>query len=261
MFGPLQHVYCTAHGAYFSGPWVGESAQFGVRLTFHDDRPDRGAIYTPPIHGDVVRESGVLNGTNGILTKAWRARLGPTGSLTNCDDAMQVDFAEDLRTFVDAVKIYTANSFRWTHFKISPVGADGKAQANSSVYTLNTPVVGTATAMLPPQIAMAVSFRAPVLGRQGRGRLYLPAMSATIPDNGGTIQASVGTAVRAAAVTLLNNLDNPNGAPDWVPAFAITSAGADEAVRPTQVRTGNRFDTIRSRRQQVPETYTATDLS
>lgn len=261
MYGQMQHVYLTAHGAYHTGPWLGESAQFGLRLTFEGSIPDRGAVYTPGTNGNAALLTGTQAGTNGTLTKAWTARVGPVGSSDDCGPAQQIDFAEDLRTFLDAIKAYTVSSFRWTHVKVAPIGATGKAEAYSSTYTFNTPVTGTGTNMLPPQCAMAVSLRAPIVGRMGRGRFYLPALPSNIIDSYAQIGSTPATTVRTAAATLITNLENPPGVPEYQPCVAIMSAGAALAVRPTQVRTGNRIDTIRSRREQVAESYTGTDLT
>lgn len=261
MFGAMQHVYITAHGRWHTGDWLGETAQFGLRLTYEGSLPDRGALYTPGTNGNVVADSGTQAGTNGVLTKAWSCRVGPVGSSDDCDAGSQIDFAEDLRTFLDSIKGNFSQNFRWEHFKACPIGATGKAEGYSSTYTLNTPVTGTATGHMPPQIAMAISLRAPVLGRKGRGRFYLPAVASTLATTDGKINATTAGTIRGHAVTLLGNLENPPGLPEYVPVVAIMSAGAAQAIRPTQVRTGNRFDTIRSRREQVAESYTATDLT
>ena len=260
MYGQMQHLYVTAHGRWHTGVWVGESAQFGLRLTFEGSIPARGSIYTPGTNGNASLLTGTQAGANGTLSKAWTCRIGPVGSSDDCGPDQQIDIAEDVRTFLDAIKTYTAPNFRWEQVKLCPIGVTGKAEAYSSTYTFTTPVTGTGSGQLPPQIAAAISLRAPIVGRMGRGRFYLPAISGA-SDTSGQITTTAASAWRAAAVTLIGNLENPPGVPEYEPVVAIMSAGASLAVRPTQVRTGNRFDTIRSRRQQVPETYTATDLT
>lgn len=258
----LQHVYLTAHGQFTSGSWVGEEAQFGLRLAFIETGggPSKGEIFTVPLNGDVVVDQGVAAGTHGQLARTWSARLGPTGSAVNCDSAYQIDLAEDLWTFLNACKGYMATPFSWTHIKLAPISAEGKTVGTASVYTLTLPLAGTGTGLQPPQLAMAVSMRANILGRRGRGRIYLPAVNAGSVTTDGTIATVTSSALRAAMVTLIGNLQNAPGAPAYSPLVAIMSAGSASAVRPSEVRTGQRFDTIRSRREQVPETYTATAL-
>ena len=67
MYGQMQHVYLTAHGAWHAGPWLGETAQFGLRITFEEDEPERGAVYTPGTNGNAAVR-GVYAGTNSFLS-------------------------------------------------------------------------------------------------------------------------------------------------------------------------------------------------
>jgi hypothetical protein len=265
----LQHIYLTAHGSFISGPWVGESAQFGVRLAILPSlsMPAKGTIFEVPLNGDVVTDQGQQAGTHGTLTRTWSARRGPTGSSENADAGFQIDLAEDTWTFLDSIKAHTAPAFRWSSVKIAPVGLamkDGEqvgvTLGTSAVYAFSATITGTALSMLPPQCAMSVSTRANILGRRGRGRIYLPALAGTLIQGDGTLDNTKTAAIRAAFVTYLNNLQNVPGTPDYLPLYTIMSPGKTEGVRPTEVRTGNRVDTIRSRREQVPETYTATAL-
>ena len=258
----LQHVYITAHGTWKTGAWVGEGGQFGVRVTCEEvaQMPAKGAIYTPGPNGDVAVAQGTQSGTHGTLTKTWTARMGAVGSPNNFDATTQIDCAEDIWTFLDALKAYTATPFSWDKVKLCPVGADGKALSNSAVYTFTTPLAGTASPYLPPQCAAAISLRAPIIGRRGRGRFYLPGQVNTNLASDGTLASAFTTAARAAAVTLVHNLENLPGSPLYVPVVAIMSAGSATAVRPLEVRTGSRMDTIRSRREGVAETYTVTAL-
>lgn len=258
----LQHVYVTAHGQFTTGSWVGESAQFGIRLAIVEDAaaPAPGTTFPIPLHGDVVVDQGQQSGTNGTLTKTWTARRGPVGSVENADAGFQIDLAEDIRTFLEAMKQYQHTSFRWTHVKIAPVSAVGKTIGTASVYQFTAPIVGSGVSMLPPQNAIAITMRANILGRRGRGRCYMPALSTTVIAQDGTLASTATTNYRAAFVTLLNALQDLPGLEEWSPLVMVTSPGLPTGVRPSQVRTGQRCDTIRSRRQQVPETYTSTDL-
>lgn len=266
---PIQHVYMTAHGSFTTGPWVGEAAQFGLRLTIAQTgaMPEKGALFTIPANGDAVADQGSTAGTHGTLYRAWSGRRGGTGSNENFDSGFQIDCAEDIWTFLNALKSNFGSAFAWQSVKFMPVAADGKVctdqdgkRLSSSIYTFTTPLAGTAAALLPPQCAVALSLRAPVLGRRGRGRIYLPAMTSGIVATDGTIGSATTTAMRAAFVTLVNALQQLPGTPDYLPLVAILSPGSTTAYRPLEARTGQRVDTIRSRREQVPETYTTTAL-
>lgn len=256
------HVYVTAHGKYTSGPWLGETAQFGLRLCIATvaSAPAKGEIFTPGENGDVVADQGSASGTHGTLTRTFSFRRGAVGNPENWDATFQCDIAEDVWTFLDAIKADTRSTFSWTHVKQSPVAATGRAIMNSSVYTYTTPIAGTATNMLPPQCAVAISLRAPVIGRRGRGRIYLPALNTAYADPDAVLSTSRATNLRTYAKSLIDGLQNPGGTPYTIPIVSIMSADSATAVRPTQVRTGNRIDTIRSRREQVAESYTGLDL-
>lgn len=259
----LQHIYVTAHGSFNSGSWVGESAQFGLRLAIAETgaMPDKGTTFDMALHGDVANDQGQTVGTNGTLTRTWTARRGPTGSTENCDAGFQIDVAEDVRAFLNTIKAYQGSSFRWTHIKLAPVSEAGQTIGTSSVYTLTSPIAGSASSMLPPQMAFAVTMRANILGRTGRGRIYVPALSnSAFVSTDGVIQTTPQTGLRTAFIDMLNALQNLPGTPDYVPLVVITSPGKASAVRPSEVRTGQRIDTIRSRREQVPETYVTVAL-
>ena len=258
----LQHVYLTIHGSWNSGPWVGEGAQFGLRLCTADtsSAPALGTIWTPETNGDAVVDSGTQSGANGILTKTWTARRGLPASTENFDAGMQIDMAEDMRTFVDVIKANMATNFRWTHVKVSPVSAAGKAIQSSSVYAFTTPIAGTGSGTLPPQIAMALSLRADIIGRRGRGRIYLPALVPAVNDTTGVVPTATQTVLRTAFKALVDNLQNLPGTPQYIPIVSILSPGQATVVRPSQIRTGNRLDTIQSRRRQVAEVYATTAL-
>lgn len=259
----LQHVYITAHGSYTSGAWVGESAQFGLRLAMADSTsmPAMGTTFVPMANGDVQTDQGQTSGAHGTLTRTWTARLGGTGSSENADAAFQVDMAEDMWTFLDTLKSYQHSSFRWSGVKIAPVSAAGATIGTSSVYNFTSAIPGSSTNLLPPQLAAAITLRANILGRRGRGRIYIPALVNSDLASDGTLSTAFTTAIRAAMVTLIGNLQDAPGANVVNPLVVITSAGMASVVRPSEVRTGQRADTIRSRRAQVPETYTTTALS
>lgn len=259
----LKHVYLTAHGSYPSGAWVGESAQIGIRAGFAVtvEAPDKGDIWTPVTGGEITADFGALAGTHGTLARTWTARVGATGSTENMDAGAQVDMCEDVWTFLDAIKGFQTNLFRWTHVKVSAVDTLGKTPIVSSIYTFTAPVVGaSAGSALPPQVAMALSTRANLVGRRGRGRVYIPALSTNMMATDGTVAVSNSNTMRAAFKTLIDNLQAQPGLTEHFPVVFVGSADSPTVVRPVEIRTGNRLDTIQSRRRQVIESYAVTAL-
>jgi hypothetical protein len=107
---------------------------------------------------------------------------------------------------------------------------------------------------------MAVTMRANIVGRRGRGRIYLPALSQSIITSNAIIASSAANTIRASFKTLIDDLQNMPGFTTYLPIVSVMSAGASVAVRPVEVRTGSRIDTVKSRRAQVDETYTSTAL-
>lgn len=262
--GALQHVYLTAHGAYASGHWVGETAQMGLRLAITEGaaEPTKGSVFNLATSGDVVVDSGTTAGTNGTLTRTWSARLGPVGNNEDATAAWQIDLAEDFRTFLNSIKDYHAPNFRWTHLKIAPILADGKYGAPGAVYQLTTPIAAGGSSSQAPEVSCALTLRAPVIGRRGRGRMYIPALSqsSNVIASDGQVGSTFVTAVLAAGATLITDLENAPGTEVYGPTVCVTSAGSTTAVRPSQIRIGSHFDVQRRRQSQVTETYTTTTL-
>lgn len=261
----LHSVYLTAHGLFNDANWTGETAQVGLRLCTGNDGhlPAKGSTFTVPLdNGDIVNDSGTTAGPNGVLTRTWSARMGIAGSPQNWDAGQQIDLAEDFRTFMAAVAAFQGPIWRWTHVKIAPILAGGAYGAPSAVYTLNSPVVGSApgTSTMPPEAAVAVSLRAAVLGRRGRGRMYVPGMSPAYCNNSALVAPTAQTGLSNAAAALITNLENVGGVEDYSPLVMVQSAGQATAVRPFEVRVGSHWDSQRRRQAQAPETYTSVVL-
>lgn len=260
----LQHIYLTAHGEWTTASWLGEKAQIGLRLAICDaeDEPAKGSVFDIPENGDVAIDSGSSAGTHGSLTRTWTARRGPIGSTENCDAAFQIDLAEDMWTFLDGMKAYVKDSFRWTHVKIAPILASGAYGAPSATYVFTAPVVGTSGGgtNFPPEVALALSLRAPVLGRRGRGRVYIPGLITTVGATDGTVASASRTTFAGYLATLVTNLEDAPGTEEYGPVVMVTSAGSATAVRPSEVRVGSHFDAQRRRQHQVPETFTVQAL-
>lgn len=259
----LGHIYVTAHGEFTATPWLGEKAQFGLRLVPTDSgaEPAKGTIFTPIANGEVVVDTGTQAGTNGSLQRFWSARLGPTGSLDNADAAMQADLGDDIWTFCNAIKSYLSTGFRWTHVKIAPVSPGGTYAAPSAIYTFTTPLAGTSSGnALPPEVALAASLRAPIIGRRGRGRIYIPGIGDGMRAADGTVASTPASAVASALKTLVTNLEDTPGTEVYGPTVVVMSANSTTAVRPSQVRVGSHFDVQRRRQHQATETYSTQSL-
>lgn len=259
----LQHIYLTAHGEWTASPFATEKAQIGIRLPIaaEADPPAKGTTFEPIANGDVVLDAGTQAGTNGTLTRTWKARLGPIASPDNAA-TMQADLADDMWAFLNSLKSIQSTVFKWTHVKIAPILATGAYGAPSAVYQFTAPLVGASAAgALPPELAVAVSFRAPIIGRRGRGRMYIPALALTQVDGAnGTVLAAAQTSLKTWAGTLVTNLENLPGVEEYSTLVGVMSAGSSTAVRPSEVRVGNHWDMQKRRQDQAVETYSSAAL-
>lgn len=259
----LQHVYLTMHGEFTATAWASERFQMGLRIAAVPalSAPAKGVMFDLPgvNHGDVVADYGSTSGTHGTLTRTWTARAGDVGSTENFDAAWQIDLAEDCWTFLNATKALMTSNARWTHVKVAPIADTGAYAGPSAVYTLATPMPGTGATAQPPEVAIACSLRAPIIGRRGRGRMFFPALG-TGWDSDGKVGSSTRTTLNSALATLVGNLENTAGWTLIKPIVVVTSAGKSTAIRPTETRVGDRADVQRSRQTAMREAYTSTAL-
>lgn len=257
----LQHVYVTAHGRFVaSSPWAGEEAQIGLRLATVPvaTSPQMGETFTLPVGGDIAVTSGSTAGTNGLLTQAWDGLGGDSVLGLDWTGERQADIGDDFWTFLTAMDSYFTTDFEWTHIKIAPISADGSAGAGASHYVFTTPVDGAASssAMMPPDVALCLSLRAPILGRTGRGRMYFPALATSVGVTDGKPGVAPRTAMAGYVKDLIDDLQNvPSGPFAYAPLVIVTSAGKATGVRPSQVRIGDHYDTQRRREMQVRENF------
>lgn len=250
------HLYVTAHGDWASGPWAGETAQIGLRFTTWDATAARGPMITLPDHGDVTLEATSRDTTDYNVTKTFSLDItpGPSGP---SDDAVLDDIIADFATFMTSLNSYQTMPFRWTSFKMAPVElGTGKYLAPASVWERKSPQTPSASNGLPPECAIAVSFRAAVVGKRGRGRMYIPALNNTASSPTGLVAANVLSSWPTAGATLARNLANLPNIDRSNSGLVIGSAASRVMVAPTECRVGDHVDVQRRRQHQAEETYT-----
>jgi hypothetical protein len=142
--------------------------------------------------------------------------------------------------------------------KLSPIGPDGLVIGGRTCLSMaNTSLTGAQTGdRLPPQLSLGVSWQTPVIGRRGRGRIFLPSNAASQLTSAGRMSSTPQGAAKDAAVTMLEGLayqavggSGPNVQP-IVTGDPWTNYGVI-----TGVRVGDVLDTQRRRRDQLAETY------
>ena len=271
---PITQIYCTGHFDWTANsPWSGETWQIGMRLACV---PKIGA----PQPGDTFDLAQTATAENKSVTGAYTAQQSGYGTI---DFAQTFDcqwnyapepfklHLDEMKAIVEQYLAYHAsnsvrlsNKCRLVGVKIAPVTASGKYAAGASEFRLRVPKVGSGGGnVLPPEVAVAQSIGADILGRRGRGRWYLGGLTADTalaPD--GTVSAAYASALNTSAKALVDGIqaiDNSVPASGQLLA-TVTSAGSATGVRPGYVRVGNHCDAQRRRQHQVVESYTVTAL-
>jgi hypothetical protein len=166
------------------------------------------------------------------------------------------DVAADCSAFFADGGARISGDCRLLEVKMARIGPNGLYRADPLIAAVNVPGGAGPGLRYPPQVSLAVSLQSATRGPRGKGRFYLPGPS--IAFDGGNAQMSLAdvTGVRDAATAWIQNLNNWPGVDANDPKVTIAStSGINSDV--TGVRVGRVLDTIRSRRGQIPEGYTA----
>lgn len=250
------HFYVTMHGTYTLGHWVGETGQMGFRFAPLPKQRSESPIQNLPNNISVVPTFVERDETNFTVAQTFDVDLpgwiGPGTDWATVSD----DVANDVLTFLGAIKAHQSDKFWWTHIKIAPIEyGTGAYLAPATVYTLKNLPRGTGTGMLPPEVSIALSTRTAIVGKRGRGRMYLPAPASSTSENDGTVLAAQATAMVNEYRTLIQAIKNLPGIDQYDPEWLICSAASTTAVLPLEARIGHHYDAQRRRQHQVEETY------
>lgn len=252
------HFYMTMHGE-FTGAWVGEFAQMGIRIGCWPIGTSGGPVRALHDLGAPTQTYNTYDVTNFNVVQNFEQDLpgAPASFSEYCDD-----LALDAYTFLNSIKAQQATLFRWTHLKIAPVElGTGKTRVPASLYTLKSPIIGSAAGMTPPEVSIAMSLRAPIVGRRGRGRMYLPGIANNTIGSDGKIAAATRTTMAGVVKTFVDSLGNTPGVDTTQTRVIITSAPSVDCVFPSEVRVGDHADAQRRRQHQVDEVYSVTALA
>jgi hypothetical protein len=122
---------------------------------------------------------------------------------------------------------------------------------------LTTPAAGTGTPSKTYQSAVVVSLLSGIPGRRTRGRIYLPALAATLSSTTLRLAPTLAQSISDEASNwLLAVQDAGPTEPAMVPA--IWSSVNASAIAVSSVRVGDVLDTQRRRRDSLAETYYST---
>lgn len=222
----------------------------------------QSAILSDMLPHFALRLSGTLNGSTQTWSTGLRFRSATGG------DPAAIDGIEDkLNTWRDAVRALHANDIlpgsilafigaptRITAVRCSAIGADGKETAVSIVEGSPLAIGGNSTSM-PQQVALAISLDTGRPGASYRGRMYLPALGASIGGDGLLNVASTGPYATDMA-QWIKDVGNAGATaidPQLLPCVVSTTKNIATPI--TKVRVGNRLDIQRRRADKQDETY------
>ena len=264
----ITHLYMTLHGAYTTGEWAGETAQMGLRIY---PQHVAGGAFGPYIDFerafDVTETFNSADGAIFSTAQNWIANA-TTAPASVIGLSQQEALAATMHTFANALKPLTTSQFSFQSIKLAPIypaetllGPVGKYAAPASVFTFKAPIAGgvAGTVNMPPQDAICLSLRSPVVGRSGRGRMYVPAMVQGSCTNG-LVASATRTSLVNAGKAFVNAVESLSFGADSSYRVVVCSAGSSRGVPPREVRVGDEWDTQRRREAQRKENYTTLPL-
>ena len=235
----------VAYGSFNSGPWDGEIATIG----FSGACRDSGSFTAGAINADLPEFAAVPVGGSDTSTHAtWAFGSAGVGGWT---EANQKAIGEVLWEYLDDIKSLQGTTFTWKELRLSAINADGTVENGATVGTITSPLAGTGTQTMPPQVAIVSSMVTGGRGPRNRGRLYIPAFVA--PTTTGIVVSGAGISlVNTATKTAILAFNAISGI-----RCAVVSRTHATYSDPTFVRCGDQLDTQRRRRDGVRENYTA----
>lgn len=259
------HAYLNVRGDYDAAAYprlTGEVWQYGIRLALTIGAPGSQGDITDGWSVEEVSESRTVS--LGTVTTNYLIN-GPGGVTFSPDDYLEDQVAQAVKDYTEALPL--AGPVRVRELVVyavaSPDGdalpAGPDAYAARFEYSVTVGSAGTGQ-MLPPDVSCAVSLQTNRLGKRGRGRYYLPALSSITLASDGLFDATRVTTIADESATFLSALQRGTpSAPQVHPA--VIGGSFDSYATVTGVRVGHNPDTQRRRTNKIPELYTATALA
>lgn len=264
-----KHLLLTIRGSYTNPSLSGEQFQTGVRLILDPNHvvEDMPLVGTLPNDWDPVAENISRTETDWTIEGNWRIDMGG-GVFFNPDDYLNDQVAP-------AVNAWWENTIHWggaqlQSMQLYPIGPNGTALPAppysqgtpcTLTWTSNLPVGTGSGGVMPLQIAVVASHRTPQTGRRGRGRMFLPGISATFIGSDGQIASTQRQDCADRQSTLLESLTLENALNGWVVRPIVTGAPWTSYAAITQVQVGSVPDTQRRRRNALVETVSTAAVS
>lgn len=213
------------------------------------------------VFGSITTEAEVEQWSFGLRFAQGNALMGADKALANDPKpALALNAIEqDLGTWWTNMAEFMPTAVRWQGFKFNAVGVDGKYVEQTTTYRRDITAVltGSAAAMLPPQVAVAVTLRTDAArGLASLGRVYLPPFAAGTLDAGGRLNTAAcdrTAELFAGLVTNLSNWPAVDAPVDYGKVCVMSKVRTAATRRVNRVDVGDLFDTMRSRRKSLRE--------
>lgn len=254
----FSHAYVTAQGEWLTGNrFAGEMAQVGFRVAVWNGGTNIEIDDILPIGPvETVYQTGEDATYRWSVSWQGASSSGLPGGERAFGADEQLELVDILKTeCLTPWAASQAQGFAWKSIKVSPIHPSGKYATGSSVFELKTPLVGTTVKSAPPELAVAVTMRTPILGRRGRGRVYVPAIGLDQINPDGTVLPTGASRFAAGVSQFVEAVRDVMGT-DYLYRVVTTSAASDKYVLPQTVSVGDLFDVQRRRQAQVDENYT-----
>lgn len=253
------HVYVVFQGDFPDTP--AESWQFGVRYKFEKNNvtPDTsGTLPTFLVEAASVGRSEALWN----ITSDWNAGMGG-GDHIHVDDWLNDQLAPAITDNIAALRV--SSKCRVTRIKASPITASGHvAELRTAIleWTGSNPVGSVSAPMLPSEVSCVVSWSTPVIGKKGRGRIYLPPTGAAVLNDDGQLPSGTTDTIVAGAASFLHDTAITSGllANLWALPI-VTGSPWTQFGQIEGARVGSILDSQRRRRRQLVEVRSAAAVS
>lgn len=194
----------------------------------------------------------------------WLGNEGGDAGVPTTADANAI--ANRWKTFMQASSSLVSWAFVANGIKISQYGTDGKViKANTVFSTGGDLCVGGVQRNVPPQLALAVSFRgAFTRGPGANGRMYIPGI-VNIPTATGHLDPGDMGPLSTALKTMFDGVNSDmNGRGVYLvnnSKGGLHPVSSPQIMKVTSIRIGDVVDTIQRRRNGLRESYTVKTLA
>ena len=216
-------------------------------------RPKRPRLPPGPPHVRLTWRGAFMNVE--AIVEEWDWSLKTTQPATPLDGPALVARATAMsQIWAATVGKNQQHQIRLTQCIYAVTGGDGKVQRfPDGAYVqgkvdVNIPGLNTAASILPLQTALVISLSSARPGATGRGRFFLPWQNSAALGLDFRMQANEIESVSANASALISQVNALGN-----PVVVNSSKGSNSVV--VAARIGRVLDTMRSRREKVPEGY------